>query len=631
MEQVYITGLGVISSIGNSVDENYLALSECRPGIGPLTLFDTLSSTPVGEVKFLFEEKNISRSALLGAKAAQEALADSGFTKEELESGYIRAGLISSTTVGGMDITERIYPSLSEKELYRNHPTDFPTRYIASKLGIREHIATISTACSSAANAILVGERLVRNNILDLVIVGGCDALSKFTCNGFNSLKILSEKHCTPFDDNREGLNLGEGAGYLVLQNSKYLRREPYGRVAGAANANDAYHQTASSEDGEGDYLAMKYAIENAGITPDEIDYINVHGTGTPNNDSSEFAAMARIWGDGIPPFSSTKYYTGHTLAAAGGIEAVYSVLSLKYGAVYSNPTTHSVEKLPIRIMPQKSFREGADVRYVLSNSFGFGGNATSIVFGKIDKCLENECLENGVEESEAAAAPNGRIYLHNITCFDEKMELKQLIPDANLRRRMSSWVKMGVATAMKCLGSYSEKFASEREGAEGLAKPDAIITATWLGALADSEKFLKNFIENGESLLNPTPFIQSTANAIGGQIALLTRNRSYNVTYTDNGRGLENAITDALLLIDGKRAESVLVGIVNESTPTLELITEAICIETASSKLKCNIPQQGATFFILSNKWSADAKPLDGKGSCRWREVANLVAEGER
>jgi 3-oxoacyl-[acyl-carrier-protein] synthase-1 len=231
----------------------------------------------------------------------------------------------------------------------------------------------------------MFGARLIHNDIVDIVIAGGTDSLSRFTLNGFKSLMILDDKPCTPFDENRKGLNLGEGAGYVVLVSERVLKTEeltPLAVLSGYANANDAYHQTASSPEGNGNYQAMKGALEMAGLEPAEIDYINVHGTGTPNNDVSEGMAMMRLFGDTPPAFSSAKAYTGHTLAASGGIEAVLSVLAIQHGLIFPNLrfTTPIKEHT---FAPQTSLAEGVKINHVLSNSFGFGGNCSSLLFSK--------------------------------------------------------------------------------------------------------------------------------------------------------------------------------------------------------------------------------------------------------
>jgi 3-oxoacyl-[acyl-carrier-protein] synthase-1 len=267
-----------------------------------------------------------------------------------------------------------------------DHECGSMTEIVAEKLGISDYITTISTACSSSANAIFYGARLIKNEILDVVIAGGTDALTKFTLNGFNTLMILDKEYCKPFDEDREGLNLGEGSGYVVLVSEKVaktLNKAPYCKLSGYNNSNDAYHQTASSPDGTGSYLAMKGALQKSHLQPSDIDYINLHGTGTPNNDSAEGTAIKRIFDPNYPPMSSTKSFTGHTLGASGGIEAVFSVLAIKHGIIYPNLRFKTrMQELPFE--PEKRFLKGQKISNVLSNSFGFGGNCTSLIFSKI-------------------------------------------------------------------------------------------------------------------------------------------------------------------------------------------------------------------------------------------------------
>ena len=196
---------------------------------------------------------------------------------------------------------------------------------------------------------------------------------------------ILDKEHCRPFDNTRTGLNLGEGAGYLVLQSEKTLTKEPYCELSGYANINEAYHQTGSSPDGDGPFLSMTQAMEASGVNPKEISYVNVHGTGTPSNDASESKALQRIFGEQLPPFSSVKAFIGHTLGASEGIEAVYSVLSIHHGMIYPNLNfATAIEETGL--YPETTFREGFPIRHVLSNSFGFGGNDSSLLFSSIKK-----------------------------------------------------------------------------------------------------------------------------------------------------------------------------------------------------------------------------------------------------
>lgn len=396
--KIYVTGLGVVSGIGIGVSENMEALRQGKHGIGKVTLFPTALDVPVSEVKRSNEElkqllsipsqQTISRTALLGMVAAKEALEDSRLNSLLSRSSQqpLRIGFISATSVGGMDLSEHFYESFKEnpargrlREVI-SHDCGASTELIASYLGISDFITTISTACSSAANAIMLGARMIKHGQLDAVVVGGTDALCRFTLNGFNSLMILDKAHCRPFDRSRTGLNLGEGAGYLVLQSESSLQRTPYCELSGYANTNEAYHQTGSSPEGDGAFLSMSEAIASSGIAPEEIDYINVHGTGTPGNDASEGMALRRIFGKHVPPFSSVKAFIGHTLGASEGIEAVYSVLSIYKSMIY--PNLNFTDAMPeTELIPETSFREGVSVRHVLSNSFGFGGNDSSLLF----------------------------------------------------------------------------------------------------------------------------------------------------------------------------------------------------------------------------------------------------------
>ena len=396
MSKVAITGMGIISSIGNNVVENYQALLQAKNGISRIEHIETKhkETIHVGEIKITNEtfidklhygkDNSYSRTALLGIIAAQEALHNAGIKNIQSK----RTGFISATTVGGMDQTERYYYDYLSAEKNRKFIVDYhageSTKKIANYLGITDFVTTISTACSSAANAIMLGARMIKAGRLDRVIVGGTDCLSKFTINGFKTLMILSEEHCQPFDANRTGLNLGEAAAFLVLESAEIVEKETkkiLAYLSGYGNANDAFHQTASSENGDGATLAMQKAIETAGITPNQISYVNAHGTATPNNDLSEGRALRRIFEEKFPPISSTKAFTGHTLAAAGAVEAVFSVLALQHQKVFPNLNFKTpIEGLGIIPVTKISTQP---IEYVLSNSFGFGGNCSTLIFSK--------------------------------------------------------------------------------------------------------------------------------------------------------------------------------------------------------------------------------------------------------
>jgi 3-oxoacyl-[acyl-carrier-protein] synthase-1 len=328
-----------------------------------------------------------SRTGLLAFLAARQAvdMAEAGNLSDN------RTGLISATTTGGMDRSEvfyRSYTSDNRKGRLRDvagHDCGEGTERIARLLGIGGPLSTLNTACSSSANAILHGARMIRHGKLDRVLAGGADALTLFTLNGFNSLMILDREPCRPFDETRNGLNLGEGAGFVFLESEEQVvssGKKVLAELKGYGNACDAFHQTASSPEGHGALLSMKAALESAGLDPMDIDYINAHGTGTKNNDLSEGVAIQKIFTAGVPAISSTKAYTGHTLGASGAIEAVICVLSLQNQCIFPNLRfTHPMQEL--NFAPVTDVKEKAGLKTIMSNSFGFGGNNTTLILAR--------------------------------------------------------------------------------------------------------------------------------------------------------------------------------------------------------------------------------------------------------
>lgn len=396
-KDIYIAGLGIISAIGNDVAETITSFENHISGVGKIQYLDTVHKDkfPLAEVKLSNEElaqllgvdKSLSRTILLSYYAAKQAF-DSINGKN---SGRFRIGFISATSVGGMDKTEFFAKDFLADEQTGdlkqvvNHDNGKSTDFVAQALGIRDFVTTISTACSSAANAIMLGARLIKSGKLDIVIAGGVDPLTRFTLNGFNSLMIVDDQQSRPLDQSRAGLNLGEGAAYVALmtrETAGSINATLYCKVAGYSNTNDAFHQTALSDEGNGPYLAMTGALEMSGLKPDAIDYINMHGTGTQNNDSAEGTAIQRIFDPMYPKLSSTKSFTGHTLGASGAIEAVFSALGLKHGYLY--PNYYFKEQMEgLQIRPETVFQKDVQMNHIMSNSFGFGGNCTSLIFSK--------------------------------------------------------------------------------------------------------------------------------------------------------------------------------------------------------------------------------------------------------
>ncbi|MCR5850139.1 MAG: beta-ketoacyl-[acyl-carrier-protein] synthase family protein [Bacteroidaceae bacterium] len=593
MNSVSITGFGIICAIGNDAAAVLSSLQEQRTGIAPMRYLDSIhkGKLPVGEVKLSNEEMKgmlgldenaiVSRTVLMGAIAIRQALNLNDQTTKRPNDSIKgkRIVVISGTTVGGMDITERYFQQMQEGDallpLIEKHAPGSSTREMACLAGLKDaEVCTVSTACSSAVNAIILGSEMLRNDEADIVIAGGTEALSRFHLNGFGSLMLLDGECCRPFDKTRAGLNLGEGAAFVVLQKNSSSSSGEAGRglyIRGYANRCDAFHQTASSENGEGAYLAMSEALQMAGLKPQDIQYINAHGTGTPNNDSSESAAIRRVFREHIPPVSSTKGFTGHATSASGAIETVICILALQHNFLPVNLGWKEQDEACITpfknsklinswmsLAPRRDCSRGTKFKIsgsekefkisnILCNSFGFGGNDSALVISQ----EPSDFAQNMPVEVEVLAD-------ERISDVEQLSDYREFISPGEARR-MTRLMKAAIITSLKALRHA------------GIESPDAIITATAYGMLETSEKFLIDMLENGEETLSPTLFMQSTHNTLSSAIAIRTNCHGYNITYSQGKDSLDWALRDARRLIASGKAKTVLVGCHDEATPTFQ------------------------------------------------------------
>ena len=380
---VYVSGAGVVSAAGGNLGETVSSMLLGCSRLAKPERIETRVDSPVGEVHLsdtelkteLRADAVISRTALLGIKAVKEAVHDAASRGVTLGD---RTVFISGTSVGGMDLSEVFWSAHRQNleegnaELLKMHSpgavTSAMVKFLVNQDIIDEPslVSTVSTACSAAGNAIMLGARMIRHGMADCAIVGGVDSLCRFTLNGFNSLRILDPEICRPFREDRAGLNLGEGAGYLVLTAES---ERPYCKVSGWGNANEAYHQTASTPEGIGPGLAMTEALKMAGLEPSDIGFINTHGTGTQVNDLAETNAMSRVFEGCIPMFSSVKPFIGHTLGASEGIEAALVCKALEtndFGFMAGLAGT------PV------------GTKHAMSSAFGFSGNCVSLIFSRV-------------------------------------------------------------------------------------------------------------------------------------------------------------------------------------------------------------------------------------------------------
>ena len=550
---VSISGMGILCAIGNNRQEVLNALLRKESGIGPMKYLSSVhTDIPVGEIQLstvemmqmlgITSDTPVSRTSVMGAIAVREALEQAGI--QDITGK--RVALVSGTTVGVMDVTEQYFERMkTEPDLqYLPHSNECgrSTEEIARYAGLTgARCCTICTACSSALNAIMLGAEMLKNDEADLVIAGGSEPLSRYHLNGFNTLMILDRERCRPFDDTRAGLNLGEGAAFVVLEKDA---PNALAYVNGYANRCDAFHQTATSQNGEGAFLAMTEALRQAGIGPEKIDYINAHGTGTPDNDASESAAFQRVFGNSLPPMSSTKSYTGHTTSAAGSVETVICILAMQNGFVpaslgWSHP-------IPGGVIPTQGCT-GVELDYVMCNSFGFGGNDSSLILGK-----------RAPEGREGKLADESRVILasRSVISSDEQLPLLKEYLSPMETRRMGKMMKACLLSA----------FTAMKEA--GIDRPDAIIAATSKGMLETSTLFLEDIVANHEELLKPTLFMQSTHNTIASAIAIRTGCHGYNITYSHGDESAFWAIRDAKMQLRKGEARTVLVCVFDEDLP---------------------------------------------------------------
>ncbi len=514
------------------------------------------------------EEKEVSRTALLGMLAIRQAMQDAALDKRQcFAESPLRLALVSGTTVGGMDITERYFQDVETAEnvdYFRQHDCGNNTQLMADYFGCFADVQTISTACSSAANALMVGAEMIRNGEADIVVAGGTEALSQFHLSGFNALMILDKEPCRPFDATRAGLNLGEGAAYVVLESEESARNRNQGVLAyltGYANTCDAFHQTASSENGEGAYRSMTQALQMAGLQAGEIAYVNAHGTGTPNNDQSETVALRRVFGESLPPVSSTKSFTGHTTSASGSIESVICLLAMQHGFFPANIGWKQM--MDGGLIPTLG-EESVELPHVLCNSFGFGGNDTSLIFSLQPKAQVEQAPDWSDDDIEVVA---------QVEIADEEQlsEIKNYV-GAMAARRMGKLMKASLLSSLKALEQA------------GIECPDAIIAGTAFGLFENSEHLLDQLNNENDASLSPTLFMQSTHNTIAANIAIHLKCHGYNSTYVQEARSLDIALQDAKRLLKSGKCKSVLVGLHDETTPRLRMLLKRLYNQDAGS-----------------------------------------------
>ncbi len=420
MRRVVVTGMGMVTPLAVGVGPTWKRLLNSESGAGPITKFDAsdLSVRYGCEIKSKDvqpedgfdpddwmeprDQRRVDEFIVYGMAAAKEAIADSGW-QPETDEDRCRTGVIIGSGIGGLNGIAETALVLHEKGPRRVSPFFIPGRlinlcsgYVSIEFGFKGPNHSVVTACSTGAHAIGDGARMIAFDDADVMVAGGTEgALCKIGVAGFAAAKALSNKFhndptkaSRPWDQGRDGFVMGEGAGIVVLEELEHAKARGariYAEVIGYGMSGDAYHITAPSEDGDGAFRCMSMALKRAGITPDQIDYVNAHGTSTPRGDEIELTAVKRLFGDAADrlSMSSTKSAIGHLLGAAGSVEAIFSIMALVDGVV---PPTLNLddpdEGCDLDLVPHEAKKR--DVNVALSNSFGFGGTNASLILARV-------------------------------------------------------------------------------------------------------------------------------------------------------------------------------------------------------------------------------------------------------
>ncbi len=556
--RVFITGTGVVSPLGIDTKQFLESLESGRTGVRPLTVFRGKNALPVGEVEIEADPESgnararLPRTHVLALMAAREALKMAG-------SPIPDAVVLGGTTGGIIETEKHLEAGARERELFVHHGVGTAAELLARESGCEGPVLTVSTACSSGGVAIVLALRLLRAGLARHVLAGGADSLCYLTYYGFNSLQLIDPSGAKPFDRDRRGMNVAEGAGMLVLSASEEVPSNAVAEVVGGGLSCDAYHPAAPHPEGKGAEAAIRAALQDAGISAADIDYVSLHGTGTKDNDRSEAKALDAVFGKAQPPSSSIKGAMGHPLAAAGAIEAVLSALAIDKGIVPSNIGLQTMDPDFRLALVEKPSR--MPVRNVLSNSFGFGGNNAVLVFGEpVASRREQPPAETRLSlRIDAAVCLTGAgdaeqtlsRLAQGLSCAGtlSSEELSKGLPPKEIRR-LKRLPRIALAlSAMAC------------EQGKTPEKPDSVFWGTGWGSLSETRDFLQRLFESDHQFTSPIDFIGSVHNAPAGNVAIRYAAEGPNVTTTGGDFSFEQALVSACLLSSSRKGPYLILG----------------------------------------------------------------------
>lgn len=548
--------MGIISPVGRGICETTVAIRKGARGIKPLHLFPAghTPPLPVGEIESLLFAEDVPRTHALALIAAEEAMTDADGAPDAVVIGV---------TTGGMSVTEELLKKGDvDPKLYIYHSTGSVAEHIARHIGCRGTVLTVSTACSSGTVALKIALEMLRCGKAKQVLAGGVDALCRLTYYGFYALQLVDETGAHPFDRNRRGMSVGEGAAMLLLTAAASPPENAVAELLGAGLSCDAYHPATPHPEGVGALRAMENALSDARISPWDIDYIHLHGTGTVDNDLAEARAIHALFADmPVPPVSSMKGATGHSLAAAGAMGAVVSALGIAYGIIPANTGLHDHDP-GLKLTPVKT-PEQTPVNVALTNAFGFGGNNAVLVVG-------HPKLQRNAKTS-GRAARRASFTILGSACFTGAGDAKRTVesmghgevlrgiaPHSDILkplsektvRRLKRLPRMVMSLAVSACGNTSTA-----------GSPASVFFGTGWGGLSETHEFLTKLYASDERFTSPTDFIGSVHNAAAGHVAIHFRSTGPNVTLTGGDCSFEQALLSASLLIRHSDDPILLIG----------------------------------------------------------------------
>lgn len=585
--RVFITGMGIVSSLGVNVRENVDSLKKNRSGIKPLGLFPLSEGNrhPAAEVTGFQGDPVVPRTHILALAAAREALSGKDIVPD---------ALIIGTTTGGMALTEELLKK-GEKEphAYRHHSTSSVAEYCAAALGCRGLIITVANACSSGTAAIKLALELLRNGRARRVLAGGADSLCRLTYYGFNSLQLIDPEGARPLDRSRRGMTVAEGSAMILLEASEAAPEGAIAEVLGGGLSCDAHHPATPHPEGAGARSAMDGALRDAGVAPSAVDYINLHGTGTKDNDLAEARAIGSLFAGTVPPLSSIKGATGHSLAAAGAIEAVICACAIRDRYIPANIGCADPDPdLTVRPLLEPM---SAQLHTVLSNSFGFGGNNACLVLGD----------PAAIRESRQPGPPPVSFEIIAGSCITGAGDLAQTMARLNEGKACGGILPLGDISKnlparevrrLKRLPRLALALAIDARNSAA-RDPASIFFGTAWGPLSETYDFLTKLYESDEQFTSPTDFVGSVHNAPAGQAAIWLKATGANVTTTGGDYSFEEALVAASLAAGS--GETLLVMGSDEHHETLSPLFDG-------SVRAAGVPSDGGGALLLQKTESA-------------------------